>query len=105
WGVSQLDFETLTPPLLERAINQLAEMKSQGAEIFFSRLMEAQLTQIITAAKLQGQSLEDTVKTLDRFYSEGVMGEMGEQDYQDKAMTAWRKQLERLWPTVNIEGV
>ncbi|MGB3789791.1 MAG: hypothetical protein WA949_17400, partial [Phormidesmis sp.] len=42
WGVSQLDFETLTPPLLERAINQLAEMKSQGAEIFFSRLMEAQ---------------------------------------------------------------
>ncbi len=104
WGVSQLDFETLTPPLLGRTIDQLTEMKSQGAEIFFSRLMETQITQIITAAKLQGQSLEDTIKTLDRFYSEGVMGEMGEQEYQDKAMTAWRKQLERLWPTVNIEG-
>lgn len=104
WGVSQFDFETLTQPLLERAINQLAEMKSQGAEVFFSRLMESQITQIITAAKLQGQSLEDTIKTLDRFYSEGVMGEMGEQDYQNKAMTAWRSQLERLWPTVNVEG-
>lgn len=104
WGVAQVDFETLTPPLLERAITQLAEMKSQGTEVFFSRLMEEQITQIITAAKLQGQSLEDTIKTLDRFYSEGVMGEMGEQDYQDKAMTAWRSQLERLWPTVNVEG-
>ena len=104
WGVSQFDFETLTPPLLERAVDQLSEMKAQGAEIFFSRLMETQITQIITAAKLQGQSLEDTIRTLDRFYSEGVMGDMGEQDYQNKAMTAWRMQLERLWPTVSIEG-
>lgn len=104
WGVSQLDFETLTLPLLERAIDQLIEMKSQGAEIFFSQLMEAQITQIITAAKLQGQSLEDTIKTLDRFYSEGIMGDMGEQEYQEKAMTAWRMQLERLWPTVNVNG-
>ncbi|MEM8502156.1 MAG: hypothetical protein AAF716_03275 [Cyanobacteria bacterium P01_D01_bin.1] len=103
WGVAQFDFETLTPPLLERAIDRLTEMKSQGADIFFSRVMETQITQIITAAKLQGQSLEDTIKTLDRFYSEGIMGEMGEPEYQDKAMTAWRKQLERLWPTVNID--
>ncbi|EDX83881.1 hypothetical protein S7335_1578 [Synechococcus sp. PCC 7335] len=103
WGVSQFDFESLTPPLLARAIDQLTKMKSQGAEIFFSRLMEAQITQIITAAKLQGQSLEDTIRTLDRFYSEGVMGEMGEQDYQNKAMTAWRAQLERLWPTVDVD--
>ncbi len=103
WGVAQLDFEALTSSLLERVINQLTEMKSQGAEVFFSRVMETQITQIITAAKLQGQSLEDTIKTLDRFYSEGIMGEMGEQAYQEKAMTAWRKQLERLWPTVDID--
>ncbi|MBE9060807.1 hypothetical protein [cf. Phormidesmis sp. LEGE 11477] len=103
WGVSQFDFETLTLPVLKRAIDQLTDMKSQGAEVFFSRLMESQITQIITAAKLQGQSLEDTIKTLDRFYSEGIMGDMGEQAYQEKAMTAWRSQLERLWPTVDID--
>lgn len=103
WGISQLDFEALTSPLLERAIDQLTEMKMQGTEVFFSRLMETQLTQIITAAKLQGQSLEDTIKTLDRFYAEGIMGEMGEQAYQEKAMAAWRKQLERLWPTVDVD--
>ena len=31
------------------------------------------------------------------------MGEMGESEYQQQAMTAWRKQLERLWPTVDVD--
>jgi len=103
WGVVQHDFETLTVPLFQQAIAQLTTLKSQGVSVFFDRLMESQITQIITAAKLQGQSLEDTMKTLDRFYSEGVMGEMGQSDYQRQAMSAWRNQLERLWPTVDVD--
>ncbi len=103
WGVVQHDFETLTLPLFQQAIAQLTALKSQGVDVFFSRLMETQITQIITAAKLQGQSLEDTMKTLDHLYSEGVMGEMGQSEYQKQAMTAWRNQLERLWPTVDVD--
>ncbi|MGD1867166.1 MAG: hypothetical protein ACFB0D_21660 [Phormidesmis sp.] len=103
WALVQYDFESLTLELFERAIAQLTLLKSQGVEVFFNRLMEGQITQIITAAKMQGQSLEDTMKTLDRLYSEGVMGDMGESQYQQQAMTAWRNQLERLWPTINVE--
>lgn len=103
WGLVQYDFESLGKPLFGRAIAQLTDLKAQGLKVFFNRIMEAQITQIITAAKLQGQSLEDTIRTLDRFYSEGVMGEMGEADYQQKAMSAWRNQLERLWPTVDVD--
>ncbi|MGB3573583.1 MAG: hypothetical protein WBA01_16195 [Phormidesmis sp.] len=103
WGVVQHDFEALTLPLFQQAIAQLITLKSQGVSVFFNRLMESQITQIITAAKLQGQSLEDTMKTLDRLYSEGVMGEMGQSDYQRQAMSAWRNQLERLWPTVDVD--
>lgn len=102
WGMVQCDFATLTTPVFEGAIAQLTELKAQGVTVFFNRMMEAQLTQIITAAKLQGQSLEDTMKTLDRLYSEGVMGEMGQSEYQTKAMVAWRSQLNRLWPTVDV---
>ncbi|MEL6493135.1 MAG: hypothetical protein AAFQ95_24555 [Cyanobacteria bacterium J06621_3] len=102
WGLVQYDFATLGVPMFEKAIAQLTQMKSDGISVFFNRMMEAQITQIITAAKLQGQSLEDTMKTLDRLYSEGVMGEMGQSEYQQKAMTAWRNQLERLWPTVDV---
>jgi len=103
WALVQYDFAALSLDLFERAIAQLTTLKSQGINLFFNRMMEAQITQIITAAKLQGQSLEDTMRTLDRLYSEGVMGEMGESEYQQKAMVAWRAQLERLWPTVDVE--
>ena len=103
WALVQYDFESLTQNLFERAVDQLVKLKTQGVNVLFSRLMEGQLTQIITAAKLQGQSLEDTMRTLDRLYSEGVMGEMGESEYQQQAMTAWRNQLERLWPTVDVD--
>ncbi|MGD1898334.1 MAG: hypothetical protein ACFB16_15430 [Phormidesmis sp.] len=102
WGLVQYDLATLTTPLFERAISQLTELNSQGISVFFNRTMEAQIVQIITAAKLQGQTLEDTIRTLDRLYAEGVMGEMGQSDYQQKAMNAWRAQLERLWPTVDV---
>ncbi len=103
WGVFQYDLAALKPGQFASAVEQLLTLNSNGAEVFFAQMVEHQVTQIIVAAKRQGQSLEDTLKTLDRFYSEGVMGEMGEQGYQQQALGAWRHQLERLWPTVEVE--
>lgn len=102
WGVFQYDLAALEPDQFGSAVEQLLTLNANGAEVFFSQMVEKQVTQIIVAAKRQGQSLEDTLKTLDRFYSEGVMGEMGEQGYQQQALDAWRHQLERLWSTVGV---
>lgn len=103
WALVQHDLTTLELPQFERSIEQLLRLHADGTEVFFTRMIESQVTQIIVASKRQGQSLEDTMKTLDRFYSEGVMGEMGAQGYQQQALGAWRRQLERLWPTVEAE--
>ena len=103
WALFQWEFEPLTGEQLQRAIEQLLKMNEGGVSVFFNRLIEGQVRQIITAAKLQGQSLEDTMKTLNRFYSEGVMGDIDEAGYQQQALTAWKKQLERLWPEVTVE--
>ena len=108
WGVFQYDMESLELLQFQSAIDQLQVLKSNGVDELFSLRVEAQVTQIIIAAKKQGQTLEATMKMLDRFYAEGMMGEMGsgseQKEYQNDALTAWRRQLERLWPTVDVEG-
>ena len=69
----------------------------------FNRLVESRIRQIITAAKLQKQSLETTMQTLDRFYAEGMMGEVSQTSEQREAVLGiWKKQLERLWKEVEI---
>ena len=104
WGVFQHDLASLSQPHFEGAMDQLLTMKQQGVEPFFNRMIEDQVRQIIAAAKLQGQSLEATMQTLDRFYAEGMMGDMQNSDssYQQNVLTAWRYQLERLWPEVDV---
>ncbi|MEO0540142.1 MAG: hypothetical protein AAFZ80_04655 [Cyanobacteria bacterium P01_A01_bin.105] len=104
WGVFQHDLASLSRPQFEAATDQLLTMKQQGVEPFFNSKIDDQVRQIIAAAKLQGQSLEATLKTLDRFYAEGIMGDMesGDSSYQQNALTAWRYQLERLWPDVQV---
>jgi len=97
WGVFQYERATLTETRLEAATTRLLAMKREGIDPFFNTLIERQIRQIIQAAKQQGQSLEETMQTLDRFYSEGMMGEMGDGEYRDRALTSWRRQLERLW--------
>jgi hypothetical protein len=97
WGVFQYELATLTELRFESAISRLLGMKQEGIDPFFNTLVEQQIRQIILAAKQQGQSLEETMQTLDRFYSEGMMGDMGDSAYQGKVLEAWRRQLERLW--------
>ncbi|MEM9449975.1 MAG: hypothetical protein AAGA75_15730 [Cyanobacteria bacterium P01_E01_bin.6] len=105
WGVFQHAVQTLTPEDLQGAIARLIDMKKKGLSTAFKQVAESQIRQIIYASKMNGQSLETTMQTLERFYEEGVMGEMT-QDAEQRArvLTAWRSQLERLWHEVGDEG-
>lgn len=102
WGIFQYDEAALGVEQFNTAIDKLQKLKADGITGFFTRTIEVQVKKIIEAAKLNGQSLEATIQTLDRFYSEGVMGDMGETDSR-KALDAWKYQLERLWPTVDVD--
>lgn len=98
WGVFQHSRASLTAADFKAAIARLLSLQQQGLSASFSQLAENQIRQIIQAAKLQGQSLEATLQTLDRFYQEGVMGEINQNASQrEQVLTAWRYQLERLW--------
>lgn len=101
WGVFQYELASLTEGRLKTVIDRLLIMKQEGIDPFFNMLVEQQIRQIIQAAKQQGQSLEETMQTLNRFYSEGMMGDMSGGAYQDQVLEAWRQQLERLWSEVD----
>ncbi|MGD1905923.1 MAG: hypothetical protein ACFB0C_08015 [Leptolyngbyaceae cyanobacterium] len=101
WSVFHHDVASLQPDAFDAAMTRLLAIKQQGVEPFFNVMMESQIRQIVYASKRQGQSLEATMQTLDRLYSEGVMGDLSQgNDYQSKVLGAWRQQLERLWPEV-----
>ncbi|MGD1860719.1 MAG: hypothetical protein ACFB0E_12205 [Leptolyngbyaceae cyanobacterium] len=98
WGVFQYDLASLTIVRFEAAISRLLGMKQEGIDPFFNTLVEQQIRQIITAAKQRGQSLEETMRTLDHFYSEGIMGSLDDSsDDKQQVLAAWQRQLERLW--------
>lgn len=98
WGVFHHSLETLTVPDFERAIAQLLAIQKQGLQDSFSQLAESQIRQIIQVSKQQGQSIEATLKNLERFYAEGVMGDMDyDAQQRERVLSAWRYQLERLW--------
>ena len=101
WGVFQHCLETLDPMDFSVALEQLLSMKASGVSPFFNSLIETRIRQLIIAAKLQGQSMEATMQTINRFYAEGMMGDMQDSDYGERALAAWQKQLERLWPVVH----
>ncbi|QYO65132.1 hypothetical protein [Leptolyngbya sp. 7M] len=98
----QHNLANLTVQDFQQAIVRLIDLHQQGLNESFNKLVEIQIRQIVRAAKQQGQSLEATLQTLDRFYQEGIMGDIdaGSQARSD-VMGAWRYQLERLW---NEEG-
>jgi ABC-type transport system substrate-binding protein len=105
WGVFQHATETLTPDDLKRAIARLIDMKQKGLSDTFRQVADSQIRQIIYAAKMKGQSLEETMQSLERFYREGLMGEMEQSaEQRERVLGAWRYQLERLWDEVGDEG-
>ncbi|NEZ55967.1 hypothetical protein [Adonisia turfae] len=101
WGIFRHKLATLEAETFMSAIDQLLAMKEAGVSPFFNTLIETRVRQIIHAAKLQGQSLENTMQLINRFYAEGIMGDMKDSDYGDRALAAWQRQLERLWSEVN----
>jgi hypothetical protein len=98
WGVFQHSLASLTLEDFQAAIARLVTLHQKGLADSFSQLAEQQVRQIVRAAKLQGQSLETTLQSLDRFYEEGVMGDIDAgSEVRGQVMNAWRYQLERLW--------
>jgi len=98
WGVFQHNRETLDPEDFSAAISRLVSLRQRGLSNSFDQLVDDRVRQIIQAAKQQGQSLEATLQTLDRFYREGLMGDL-EQNAQsrEQVLAAWRRRLENLW--------
>ncbi|MDZ8227989.1 leucine zipper domain-containing protein [Nostoc sp. ChiVER01] len=101
YGVFQHNSSTLVGADLSNAINRLVSLHEAGLDNVFNRLIESRIRQIIQAAKQQGQSLQATMQTLERFYAEGLMGEINQSsEAQEEVLVAWRRQLERLWNEV-----
>jgi hypothetical protein len=98
WSVFQHSLAGLTADDFIAAIQRTLTLGQQGLDDSFNAFAEKQIRQIIQASKRQGQSLEATMQTLDRFYEEGLMGDMamGERS-REETMAAWQRQLERLW--------
>ncbi len=102
WGVFQHNFLTIVAEDFTTAIQRLIGLKEEGIDGFFQALIESRIVQVIKAAKLQGQTQEATMQNLERFYAEGLMGEIDmEPEIREKTLAAWRFQLERLWPEVD----
>ncbi|MEM9215082.1 MAG: hypothetical protein AAGD25_12135 [Cyanobacteria bacterium P01_F01_bin.150] len=101
WGIYQHDLEGLGVATLKAAIARLIDLKQDGLSNCFQQVVEGQIRQIIWVSKQQGQTLEATIQTLERFYAEGMLGGL-EQPKEDKEsfLNAWRYQLNRLWDEV-----
>ena len=98
WGVFQHSREDLSIASFAAAVQRLVALQQAGLDDSFSRLAESQVRQIIQAAKQQGQTLEATLQTLDRFYEEGLLGDLDSSaERRQETLAAWRYQLERLW--------
>lgn len=101
WGVYHHRLESLTTEDLESAIASLIALVEKGLSPSFNQVIEQQIIQIVRAAKAQGQSLESTYQTIDRFYQEGVMGGVDQDPAQrEQFLAAWKAQLQRLWSEV-----
>ncbi len=101
WGIFQHTLDGLTSHDLTLSIQRLVELHQQGVEDVFTRFAEKRVREIIRAAKHQGQSLEATIQTLDRFYEEGVLGDIADpSEDREQTMKSWHNQLARLWDEV-----
>jgi len=98
WGIFYHRLASLEEEDFLTAVQRLIALNQQGIDSFFQQLVETRVRQIVQVSKLQGQSLESTLQMLDRFYEEGLMGEMGATaQSREETLAAWKYQLERLW--------
>lgn len=98
WTVFQHNFATLTESDFQDGVAQSIAIAQKGLGEAFQQLIEGRIRQIIQASKAQGQSKEATYKTLERFYQEGMMGDLDRNPQErDDFLAAWKAQLDRLW--------
>jgi hypothetical protein len=98
WGVWQHSVAGLTPEDLNTAIDRSIDLKRVGIARAFQDFATKQVKAIVNIAKQRGDTMEQTMQTLNRFYAEGVMGDLGAtEDIRKEMMMAWQAQLERLW--------
>lgn len=98
WGVWQHSVAGLTTEDFNTAIDRLIDLKRVGIDRAFQDFSTKQVKAIVSIAKQRGDTLEQTMQTLDRFYAEGVMGDLGAtEDIRTEMMSAWQYQLERMW--------
>jgi hypothetical protein len=101
WGVWQHSMAGLTPADLTTAIDRSIDLKRVGIDRAFQAFATKQVKAIVSIAKQRGDTMEQTMQTLNRFYAEGVMGDLGAtEDIRKEMMMAWQAQLERLWNEV-----
>ncbi|WP_310482192.1 hypothetical protein [Chamaesiphon sp. VAR_48_metabat_403] len=97
WGVWQHSVTGLTTEDFTTAIDRCIDLKRVGIDRAFQDFATKQVKAIVSIAKQRGDTLEQTMQTLNRFYAEGVMGDIGAtEDVRNEMMTAWQSQLERL---------
>ncbi len=105
WVVFQHNFKSLVVDDCLAAIAQLISLQERGLKDPFDHHLDRQVSLIIRAAKKQGISLEMTLQNLDRFYEEGVMGDLDAGvEVRQATLAAWRERLERLWPTLDDDA-
>ena len=98
WSVFQHSFASLTEEDFRDAIAQIVAIAEKGLSQAFQQLVEVRIKQIIQAAKAQGKSKEATYQTLERFYQEGMLGDMDRApEERNSFLAAWKMQLDRLW--------
>ncbi len=103
WGVFQHNSATLVSADFKSAIARLVSLHKAGLNNVFNQLIESRIRQIIQAAKQQGQSLPATMQTLERFYAEGLLGEINQTSTaREEVLAVWQRQLERLWNEVDL---
>lgn len=101
WGVFQHSRESLVAEDFSDAIAKLISLHELGLSEAFNQLVESRVRQIVLAAKQQGQSLEATLQQLDRFYEEGILGDLEQgAASREQVLAAWRRRLEHLWSEV-----
>lgn len=98
WGVFHHNFATLAIEDFQNVILRTINVAQTGLSDAFQQLRDRRLKQIIQAAKAQGQSKEATYKSLERYYQEGMLGDLDRDPQErDSFLAAWKYQLDRLW--------
>jgi hypothetical protein len=106
WAIFQHSLASLTSEDFLAAIAQLTNLQERGLNDCFDKFADDQVVLIIQAAKQQNMTLDMTVKNLDRFYQEGVLGDLDTSpEIRAATLEAWRNRLQRLWPTVDRPSI